>query len=76
MINSSAWWVTGGSTRTGGLTKTGGYRKLDTTEIYTADNGWSFGPKLHYATSNHCFLKIDEDKYFMTAGYDGRRQVS
>ena len=74
MIDGNSWWVTGGSKRTV-PSNPRTFIRLDTTEIYTAGSGWSAGPDLPYPSSLHCFVKIDEDRYFMTGGYDRQKQV-
>ena len=74
MIDQNTWWVTGGAKRTV-PSDSSTWIRLDTTEIYTAGSGWSSGPDMAYPSSLHCFLKIDEDSYFMAGGYDGQKQV-
>ena len=58
--SSSGWFVTGGYNDA---------KVLNTTEVYTSENGWQVGPDLPTTLYGHCQLTVGETVYIIGIYY-------
>ena len=64
MVDRSTWWVAGGSDLSGSLS----------TSVLYKNGSWSEGPRLPFATSNHCMVQVNST-HFLLLGGDGQSEA-